>query len=97
MLSSDSHDIFTRNGTYFLSTKIIVSSVRIFLVVDTNLGDSISLPFALNELLDAVKYYDSKILPEGYDVEQIRLIKNGLSWKSGYGSKIANHQTEVRV
>ena len=97
MLSSASHVIFTRNGTCFLSTKIIVSSVRIFPVVDTNLGDSISLPFALNELLDAAKYYDSKILLEAYDVEQIRLIKNGLSWKSGYGGKIANHQTEVRV
>lgn len=97
MLSSASHVIFTRNGTYFLSTKIIVSSVRIFPIVDTNLGDSISLPFALNKLLDAVKYYDSKILLEAYDAEEIRLIKNGLSWKSGYVSKIANHHTEVRV
>jgi hypothetical protein len=96
MLSSASHVIFTRNGTYFLSTQIIVSSVRIFPVVDTDLGDSISLTFALNELLDAVKYYDSKILPQAYDVEEIRLINDGLSWKSGHGSKIANHQTEVR-
>lgn len=97
MLSSASHVIFTRNGTCFLSTQIIFGSVRIFSVVDTNLGDSISLPFALNELLDAVKYYDSKILPEAYDVEEISLIKHGLSWKSGHGGKIANHQTEVRV
>jgi hypothetical protein len=97
MLSSAWHVIFAWIGTCILYTQVSVSSVRILPVVDTNLSDSISLPFALYELLEAVNCYDSKILIEAYDVEVIRLIKNVLSWKSGYGSKIANHQTEVQV
>jgi len=93
MLSSAWHVIFAWIGTCILYTQVSVSSVSILLLLIQTLGDSISLPFALNELLEAVDCYDSKILTEAYDVEVIRLIKNVLSWKSGYGSKIANHQT----